>query len=33
MSKVLIENGHVVTVDGARNVYPGGHVAVTMMVS
>jgi 5-methylthioadenosine/S-adenosylhomocysteine deaminase len=28
MSRVLIENGHVVTVDEARSVYPGGFVAV-----
>jgi 5-methylthioadenosine/S-adenosylhomocysteine deaminase len=28
MSRVLIRNGYVVTVDGARNVYPGGDVAI-----
>ena len=28
MSRVLIENGYVVTVDEARSVYPGGFVAV-----
>lgn len=27
MSRTLITNGHVVTVDGARHVYPGGYVA------
>ena len=28
MSRILIANGYVVTVDAARNVYPGGFVAV-----
>ena len=28
MPRTLIRNGHVVTVDGKRNVYPGGWVAV-----
>ena len=28
MSRVLIRNGHVVTVDGARSIFPGGFVAV-----
>lgn len=28
MSRTLIRNGHVVTVDGSRTVYPGGWVAV-----
>ena len=28
MSRILIANGHVVTVDGARHVYPGGYVTV-----
>jgi 5-methylthioadenosine/S-adenosylhomocysteine deaminase len=28
MSRILITNGHVVTVDGARHVYPGGYVTV-----
>jgi hypothetical protein len=28
MSKVLISNGYVVTVDGARRVLPGGYVAI-----
>jgi 5-methylthioadenosine/S-adenosylhomocysteine deaminase len=28
MSRVLILNGYVVTVDGPRNVYPGGYIAV-----
>jgi 5-methylthioadenosine/S-adenosylhomocysteine deaminase len=28
MSRVLIANGYIVTVDAARNVYPGGFVAV-----
>jgi 5-methylthioadenosine/S-adenosylhomocysteine deaminase len=28
MSRILIANGYVVTVDGARNVYPGGYVTV-----
>ena len=28
MSRTLIQNGYVVTVDGARNVYPGGYVAI-----
>lgn len=28
MSRILITNGYVVTVDGARNVYPGGFVAI-----
>ena len=28
MSRLLITNGHVVTVDAARNVYPGGFVAI-----
>ena len=28
MSRVLITNGYVVTVDAARNVYPNGFVAV-----
>ena len=25
MARMLISNGYVVTVDGARNVYPGGY--------
>jgi hypothetical protein len=25
MARLLIENGYVVTVDPARNVYPGGY--------
>ena len=28
MARLLIENGYVVTVDPARNVYPGGYVVV-----
>src|SRR3954468_1776715 len=28
MARLLIENGYVVTVDSARNVYPGGYVVV-----
>jgi 5-methylthioadenosine/S-adenosylhomocysteine deaminase len=28
MARVLISNGYVVTVDGRRNVFPGGYVAV-----
>ena len=28
MSRVLIRNGYVVTVDGARSIFPGGFVAV-----
>lgn len=28
MSRVLIRNGYIVTVDRARNVYPGGYVAI-----
>lgn len=28
MARLLISNGYVVTVDGARNVHPGGYVAV-----
>ena len=28
MSRILIKNGYIVTVDGARHVYPGGFVAV-----
>src|SRR5215813_16176 len=28
MSRKLIAGGHVVTVDGARNVFPGGYVAI-----
>src|SRR5688572_18789758 len=28
MARVLIANGYVVTVDGARNIYPGGYVAI-----
>jgi 5-methylthioadenosine/S-adenosylhomocysteine deaminase len=28
MNRLLITNGHVVTVDAARNVYPGGFVAI-----
>ena len=28
MSRVLIANGYVVTVDADRNVHPGGFVAV-----
>src|SRR6266699_2992666 len=28
MPRVLINNGYVVTVDSARNVFPGGYVAV-----
>jgi 5-methylthioadenosine/S-adenosylhomocysteine deaminase len=28
MSRILITNGYVVTVDAARNVYPGGYVAI-----
>ena len=28
MSRKLITNGYVVTVDPARNVYPGGYVAI-----
>jgi len=28
MSRILIKNGHVVPVDAARNVFPGGYVSV-----
>jgi 5-methylthioadenosine/S-adenosylhomocysteine deaminase len=28
MSRILVTNGYVVTVDAARNVYPGGFVAI-----
>ena len=28
MPRILIDNGYVVTVDSARNVFPGGYVAV-----
>jgi len=28
MPRILINNGYVVTVDSARNVYPGGYVAI-----
>ncbi len=28
MSRLLINNGYVVTVDAKRNVFPGGFVAV-----
>src|SRR5581483_4529090 len=28
MSRILLKNGHIVTVDGARAVHPGGFVAV-----
>src|ERR1700750_2781391 len=28
MARTLIRNGYVVTVDGQRNVFPGGYVAI-----
>ena len=28
MSRILLKNGHVVTVDGARSVHPDGFVAI-----
>jgi hypothetical protein len=33
MGRVLIANGYVVTVDAARNVYPGGYLRPRRKIS